>query len=547
MKRTILLPIFLMGFCLQGESQTTVVREWYNIYDGESHGVDIPNAATIDRRGDLYITGRSSGIATGQDYLTLKYSPSGVQLLALRYNSLATNWDEATAIAVDDSGSIYVTGTSSNNTVTIKYDREGSMQWVRGYPPDSNSYGGAKAIRLDGVGNVYVAGGPNLTVMKHYKTGDVLWRRTFKRDMSIVNDLRAFVVTPTGTAYATGVASEECPEGICRFDMVTLKYDPDGILQWVRYYTRNNLSDEQPVAVTLDTDGNVLVVGTGASELMFIVKYSPTGDQLWVQHYDGPLSYMNPRGIAVDGGNNVIVGGTAWNQEFDYYAMKYRPDGSQAWSVTYNHASVTRDFCGGLAVDRFGAVYMTGGSRFGFLGNSTCVTAKFDSSGQFIWSSAFNRPDIGTDYGKWVFVDSSDYVYVAGDGAGPVNGWDYLTIKLRQVTVGVNETELVPTTLVLYQNYPNPFNPSTTIKFGVSSGADGAHFKFVSLKVYDLLGREVATLVNEELKAGRYERTFSVKDGSAFGGDASGLASGVYLYRLQAGGFVETRKLLVIK
>ncbi|MEO8168446.1 MAG: T9SS type A sorting domain-containing protein, partial [bacterium] len=96
-------------------------------------------------------------------------------------------------------------------------------------------------------------------------------------------------------------------------------------------------------------------------------------------------------------------------------------------------------------------------------------------------------------------------------------------------TVGLNSD--FPATFGLSQNYPNPFNPTTTIKFQIS------HSSFVTLNVFDLLGREVATLVNEEITPGSYERVFN----------AEGLASGVYLYRLQAGSFVQTRKLLLLQ
>jgi hypothetical protein len=94
-----------------------------------------------------------------------------------------------------------------------------------------------------------------------------------------------------------------------------------------------------------------------------------------------------------------------------------------------------------------------------------------------------------------------------------------------------DEQNLMPSEFYLAQNYPNPFNPSTSIKYQVSSISD------VSLKVYDLLGREVATLVNEEKPAGTYEITF----------DASGLSSGVYYYKLQADTFIETKKMILVK
>jgi hypothetical protein len=83
----------------------------------------------------------------------------------------------------------------------------------------------------------------------------------------------------------------------------------------------------------------------------------------------------------------------------------------------------------------------------------------------------------------------------------------------------------------LDQNYPNPFNPNTTLSFVIG------HSSFVTLKVYDVLGNEVATLVDGEKPAGSYEVEF----------DASGLSSGMYFYKLQTGNFVETKKMLLLK
>ena len=89
----------------------------------------------------------------------------------------------------------------------------------------------------------------------------------------------------------------------------------------------------------------------------------------------------------------------------------------------------------------------------------------------------------------------------------------------------------VPSTFALHQNYPNPFNPSTTIGFTIHGTS------FVSLRVYDMLGKEVAALVNEDLRPGTYETTFS----------PTGLASGVYYYTLRAGSYLESKKLILMK
>ena len=89
----------------------------------------------------------------------------------------------------------------------------------------------------------------------------------------------------------------------------------------------------------------------------------------------------------------------------------------------------------------------------------------------------------------------------------------------------------LPQTFSLEQNYPNPFNPSTSIQYAISSR------QLVTLKIFDLLGKEIATLVNENKPAGNYEVSF----------DARNLSSGTYFYKLQAGSFVETKKMILLR
>ena len=98
-----------------------------------------------------------------------------------------------------------------------------------------------------------------------------------------------------------------------------------------------------------------------------------------------------------------------------------------------------------------------------------------------------------------------------------------------------------PKEFSLSQNYPNPFNPNTTIRFTISD------LRFTTLKIYDVLGNEIATLVNEELPAGEYEVEFSAKGGTAFGGNALNLPSGIYFYQLRAGSFIQTKKMILLK
>jgi hypothetical protein len=106
------------------------------------------------------------------------------------------------------------------------------------------------------------------------------------------------------------------------------------------------------------------------------------------------------------------------------------------------------------------------------------------------------------------------------------------------IVVTVEDEQLVPGTFSLEQNYPNPFNPSTTIRYSIPASLNPSKGgTLVTLKVYDVLGEEVATLVNEEKPAGNYEVNFNV----------NGLSSGIYFYKMQAGSFAETKKMIFMR
>jgi photosystem II stability/assembly factor-like uncharacterized protein len=129
----------------------------------------------------------------------------------------------------------------------------------------------------------------------------------------------------------------------------------------------------------------------------------------------------------------------------------------------------------------------------------------------------------------WSLAVSSDCIF-AGTDKGV---W---RLPLSEIITEVKNIAELPKDFSLEQNYPNPFNPSTKIKYSIPS-VGTRRGVFVQLKVYDVLGNKVATLVNEEKPAGTYEVTWNASD----------LPSGVYFYRIQAGSFVETKKMTLLK
>ena len=145
---------------------------------------------------------------------------------------------------------------------------------------------------------------------------------------------------------------------------------------------------------------------------------------------------------------------------------------------------------------------------------------------------------VSTNYGTtWTKFDSgsvSENIISLAANQSNLYAGSSMGVIYRSVS-GITDVQQInhnlPELFSLYQNYPNPFNPATRIRYEIPKAS------FVSLKIYDLLGREVATLVNEEKQSGSYEVEF----------DGSNLSSGIYFYRMQAGSYINTKKFVLLK
>jgi len=158
--------------------------------------------------------------------------------------------------------------------------------------------------------------------------------------------------------------------------------------------------------------------------------------------------------------------------------------------------------------------------------NSYRTTYTYNANGNatlFIaeqWTNSFWQP----------FNSSSSTLDSAGNYIG-ISGCKIIFHYKQTLITAVKEDIGSPSSHQLFQNYPNPFNPSTVIKYHLSTAGN------VRLTIFDVLGREVRTLLNEQKSAGFYQVNWN----------ASGVSSGVYFYRLQAGSFTETKKLVLLK
>lgn len=502
---------------------------WSNMYDNGAG--DESKDITLDGYGNVYVTGLSSGESSGYDFATIKYNNSGEQQWVARYTNSVYGYDFPTSIAVDDLGNVYVTGTSYDSTtfydiVTVKYNSAGIEQWVKRF--DDPGLAGsrddcANAIAIDSQGNVVVTGG------------------------------------------VQGTGSVGLPPDIFN-DCITIKYNSNGDTLWVRKYNRG-FGQDWAEDLTIDDWGNIYIGGSSQgsnSPDYLLIKYNAAGDLVWVRHYNGliPPSQDYARSVALDRLSNVYITGTSgiegnyWN----FATVKYNPNGEEKWVIRYGeplysqwHRAVA------LGVNEQFNIFVTGKSK----GQGTYddfLTIKYqqeqdigtiltsnisagspiievaDTSGFSIGDSVVINPGGLTEeinkiisFGSIHLENPLQYNHYAGEQV----------MKFITTSVDDNET-LAPTTFELHQNYPNPFNPSTTISW--QSPISG----WQTIKLFDVLGREVETIVDGYYDAGSHSTLYIVN---------SSLSSGVYFYQLKvvdtktSSGqiFIQTKKMILNK
>ncbi|MDO8446223.1 MAG: SBBP repeat-containing protein [Deltaproteobacteria bacterium] len=293
------------------------------------------NAIAVDFSGNIYVAKSSIGPSGGNDYATIKYDANGNEVWVKWYGGLWS--DYPFGLALDTSGNICVTGYSDSSSggfdfATVKYDPNGNELWARRY--DGGFEDRPAALLVDSSGNIYIAGRSenaggwnDYTTIKYDTNGNEQWIRNYDAGYGYEDLAEAIMVDATGNVYVTG--SSDNSNRVA--NIVTVKYDVNGSLQWTTRYDSGN-NGEKPSAMAMDVDSGIYITGriqpVNMPTNVVTIKYDTGGNEKWVRTFDGG-SADESSDIAVDAAGAVYVTGTTYSDigGYDYLTMKYTQKG----------------------------------------------------------------------------------------------------------------------------------------------------------------------------------------------------------------------------
>uniref|UniRef100_A0A7C6A9P1 T9SS type A sorting domain-containing protein n=1 Tax=candidate division WOR-3 bacterium TaxID=2052148 RepID=A0A7C6A9P1_UNCW3 len=348
-------------------------------------GSQMLRSVAVGASGNVYVTGYTMETGNGA-YFTVKYRANGDTAWVRLFNQTSGyDFSRKLVLDNQENVYITGYGQASNyqyTYYTVKYDSSGNQLWVRTdsfggayafYPND---------LALDNDGNPYLVTKTkhptqrdNWLVAKYKKeTGDTYWVRTYNGPADSTDDARGIAFDNSGNIYVTGTSYGGPTTG---FDIVTIKYNSNGDTQWVRRWSNpDTAASDAGYWIKVDGSGNVYVYGTTyskqpANQDLVVLKYNSSGVLQWAAKYNGPGGYDNvidkdgQNGMALDLYGYIYITGSSRQlgstNKNDFVTVKFSPDGDTLWTRRYDYAD-TFETARSMFVDNLGNVYVTGQS-----------------------------------------------------------------------------------------------------------------------------------------------------------------------------------------
>lgn len=547
-----LLVVLLLPFKLYAQPS---LPQWVHRWDGGMNRDDVADGILVSMHGVVYTAGTTyvpDSLFGFAQHATLVKNDSTGALIWKRVLELpgfeSTGW---MGVAEDAAGNVYTVGyyqvgNNPGDLLLAKYAPTGTKLWHTLYsdPNGGGEYG--HRLALDGAGNIYVSGArdPLLSdrdflALKYDTAGTLLWARTYNFTVSsgsvdVVADMAidpANAVILTGHTFHTGQA-----------DMLTVKWDSSGALQWDKIYSAYN-GNAGARAVTTDALGNVYVAGTASDGVaayttdLLAVRYSAAGIQGWVQSVGSAStasSYEEATGIHVDATGRVLMTGHVVTPAGDlaFAAARYTTNGVLLWSKTYNPTVAVHDRATQLAANNDGSFYLVGFSGDDYITASTdVVAAKFDSLGTLMWEGRYAGPPGKGDLPAGCMATPGGMLYVCGHSRdNPNNQAEWLTMRFATPALtgtGISSAlhHEAPAAL---QISPNPAHGRVVIRYAVAQKGPAW------LTICNATGQALWQHSTGDLNPGQYSAIW----------ETGGLPAGVYFCTLRTAAGPHTMRLV---
>jgi hypothetical protein len=435
-------------------------------------------------------------------------------------------------------------GLGSQDVYLIKTDINGIALWTKTYGGKESDWGYAVQQTSDNgyiiVGRTFSFGDGDRDVylIKTNSNGDTLWTKTYggtKRDqgqsIQQTSD-NGYIITGWTDSFGAG-----------DLDVYLIKTNSNGDILWTR--TFGGPKEDVGQFVQQTSDNGYIVIGHTLSfsidtASVYLIKTNSNGDTVWTRTFGGAIGFS----VKQTKDNGYILLGAKFIDgninNCDIYLLKTDENGDTSWTRTYGKRNVNFGFSVAQTSDDgyFIAATIADSLAYAFEAESKndIYLIRTDSNGDTLWTKTLDGGDadqVGESSSAMQRTSDNGFIIVGSTRSFSPNNIDVWLIKIAPESPDYVPTkdDYRPFSFTLFQNYPNPFNPTTEIKFSVET------YGYTSLRVYDLLGREVVTLVSEALPVGTYTRQW----------DAAYMPSGVYFYRLQAGSHTQTKKLVLLR
>ena len=468
----------------------------------------------------------------------------------------------------------------ANDIYAQRINANGVAQWTANGVPVCNAVGGQDRpmIATDGNGGAIITWydwrdnsfPPKIYAQRIDQDGSALW---INNGVSIcpatVNQFDPKIIADgTGGAIVMWIDNRT---NINENDVYAQRITASGVIKWstsglaiAAFFRR-----QQIASIVADANGGAIIawtddrdtISTPRTSDIYIQRVDSSGNLLWASDgipiSIGPGNQKAPELFSSGDGGAIIAWDDTRNGDSnrDIYAQRVGPSGSIMWStngIPICNAVNDQDWMRLISDGSGGVIISWEDERTG--GNNRHIYAqRINANSNIMWAAngvAISNTSGYKSFSQILPSGTGNAIITWGDER---NSSDDRNIYAQQINANgelgvVTDVEgeiEVPLAFTLEQNYPNPFNPITKIKYTIptspqsppSKGGEAKQGWLTVLKVYDVLGNEVATLVNEEKPAGSYEVLF----------DGSQLSSGVYIYRLHSGNYIASKKLILIK